>query len=537
MPEVAEDYESQLRTGADEEKAVLDRQIAEEKAASVAAQERLAEARKAREPEWEAFKKKQAELEAIKPPTLANPPAPPETQEMLKPTSLQRTMGMASVFALLSVGLAKNSAIYGLKAMGGFLEGAHAGNVEQAEAALKDYNNNMKYVHDANEYSLQEYNAIFNNKKLSLEQQHWAFQQKALEFNDTLASEQLRDKGMTGVHALLRERAKIDLTFAKELKRSQEWQIRTELMRQKAAASAGTGGLDLASLPPPPGGGQKNEALLKTLDPNTAELVKRMANYDLPTSGFGGMDVKTRTKLTQLAALYDPAFSASNYAARAKTRMEYAPGGQIGANIQAINAMTHHIDDFDRAFSKLNNAQLQKWNSAKNKLQTEFGDPALLAVQVPAKAVADEIAKVLKGGRAAPTQEEMEAWQHIYSGSMSKPQEKAVVWQSLQVAGGRLAALQDAYEANMGGQKFTTIYPDTREIMIKHKPKSVPTPKWLSRGAEDLSDLEKKAELTQPEKDKLSADVRARVGSAMKSKDKDGKPIHFDPSAGRWVYD
>ena len=523
MAEAAPNYEEELSGGAEAEKQVLDQQIAEEKAATQSGLQKLQEARAARVPEWEQFKKKQAELEALPPPPkLEKPPPAPRTQEMLRPTSLQQTMGMASIFALLSVGIAKGSAIYGLKALGGFMEGAHAGNVEQAEAALKDFNAEMARVHRANESSLQEYNAIFNNKKYTLEMQEHAFKLKALEFNDELAMQEYSQKGMIGTHALLRERAKVDLTFAKEMQRYKEWETKIDLQKQRIA-KMGTGaggtadsifGIPMANIPQAQPG-QKNEEFLKMLPPVQADLVRRIALGDIATSGFGNMAVKDRNEYIKAATTYDPSFSTRIYGLMDKTAKEFTPGGIVGTNVLAINTMTHHIDDFADAFSKLNNSQVQRWNSAKNKMATEFGDPALQRVQVSGLAAAGELAKVIKGGRAAPTDQEMAEWEKVFSTSMSKEQMNAVVWQALQTAGGRLTSIEDAYKQAMGGREFGALSPDTKQIILKRKPKNAPPPKWLKGGASDLSDLEKQAELSPERKEQISRDVRDRVQSAL----------------------
>ena len=84
-----------------------------------------------------------------------------------------------------------------------------------------------------------------------------------------------------------------------------------------------------------------------------------------------------------------------------------------------------------RAFDKLDNSQVARWNSASNKLAAEFGDPRLKRVQISATAVADEFAKILKGGTAAPTEDQMKLWEGIFSTSMSKNQARDAVWQSL----------------------------------------------------------------------------------------------------------
>lgn len=490
MADAATTYEEELSSGAEAEKKLLDQQIAEEKAATQAGLQKLQQARAERVPEWEQFKKKQAETELIQPPKLERPPPAPKTQEMLKPTSLQQTMGMASIFALLSVGVAKHSAIYGLKALGGFMEGAHAGNVEQAAAALKDFNAEMSRVHLANESSLQEYNAIFQNKKYTLEMQEHAFKLKALEFNDELALQEYGQKGMIGTHALLRERAKVDMTFAKEMQRYKEWEIKIDLQRQRlekmgagtASTAASIFGIPMTDIPQA-APGQKNEAFLSMLPPVQADIVRRIAKGDIATSGFGNMAVKDRNEYIKAATAYDPSFSTRIYGLIDKTMKEFTPGGIVGTNILAINTMTHHIDDFADAYNKLNNSQVQRWNSAKNKMTMEFGDPALQRVQVSGLAAAGELAKVIKGGRAAPTDQEMAEWEKVFSTSMSKEQMNAVVWQALQTAGGRLTSMEDAYKQQVG-RPFGALSPDTKQIILKRKPKNVAPPYWLKSGEE-----------------------------------------------------
>ena len=215
------------------------KEVEEQRAQNERARAAVEAARQKREPEWEALKKRQAEYEAVPTPTLAKPPPPPNSQEMLKPTSLQKTVGMASVFALLSVGLAKGQGVYGLKALGGFLEGAHAGNVEQANAALKDFNNNMEYVRATNEYALAQYNSIIGNKKYSLEVQDRMFRQKALEMDDQLSIQQLEQGGMNAVHVRLRDLAKMNYEFDKELNRHRQIENQLANYRLKAGGRRG----------------------------------------------------------------------------------------------------------------------------------------------------------------------------------------------------------------------------------------------------------------------------------------------------------
>jgi hypothetical protein len=214
------DFAEQLQQGATEDKAQISQEIADAQATRT---------RRRAEMEKELADKK-AEYDQLKanapqptePPKFAPPPQAPNTQEMLKPTSLQKQFGLASIFALLSVGIAKGSAIYGLKALGGFMEGAHASNVEQAKAALDDYNSNMRTVHEANENALHEYNAIWQDKKLNWDAKLSLYREKALQFEDKLSIEKLDQDDVNGIHQLERDRANVQKTFATEMLRSEQ---------------------------------------------------------------------------------------------------------------------------------------------------------------------------------------------------------------------------------------------------------------------------------------------------------------------------
>ena len=526
----------------------IQKEVEEQRAQNERARAAVAAARKQREPEWEELKKRQSEYEAVPTPKLEKPPPPPNSQEMLKPTTLQKTVGMASVFALLSVGLAKGQGIYGLKALGGFMEGAHKGNVEQANAALKDFNNNMEYVRATNEYALAQYNAIIGNKKYSLEVQDRMFRQKALEMEDELSIQQLEQGGMNAVHVRLRDLAKMNHEFNKELDRHKQIQGQltnySERTQKMGAGGAGGGvvpdtvfGIPLEDIPKAPPG-EKNEAFLSMLSPARADMVRRVASNDIDLKTFGGMGrqaANTREQYATAATLYDPSYKSRTAGVMEKAEREGTPGGPVGRNELAINTLAHHIDQWDTAMKKLNNSQLQRWNTTSNRVRMEFGDPALQRAQVPAGIAAAELARIVKGGTAAPTQDEIQYWEGVFNTSSSPQQVKEVIWSALEASGGRLVSIEEAYKR--GSLKRRVLTPESRALLMKHKPKGVPTPSWLKSDPSDLSDLEKKAELTPERRREIAKAAREKVGAIMRSEDTDGRPMHVDPTSGRWVYD
>lgn len=482
-----DEFEAQLAEESKGYQAEIDAEIAAQREQNASARAAMEAAKKSREPEWEALKKRQAAFEeAPQAPVFTKPPTAPNTQEMLKPTSLQKTFGMASIFALLSVGLAKGSAIGGLQALGSFMEGAHASNLEQAKAAHNDFVDKMEEVHAVNENALKEYSAIIGNKKYSLETQGQMYRMKALEYQDEAGLQAQTQGGMNAVTALNKQKAEINFKMRAELDRRR----RVIAMEQRTAGGGGaTGvgasetifGVPVSSIPQAPPG-QKNEAFLDMLPHVQAERVRAMDRGDLPVSGFGGFAVKDRNELLKAMVAYDPGgANTRKYAVLTKMALEGTPGGPVGRNELAINTLAEHIDQWATAMGKLNNSQLQRWNTSKNRLGMEFGDPALQEAQVPAGIAAAEIARIVKGGTAAPTIPEEEYWKNVFNTSSSPEQTKKVIWAALEASGGRLISIERAYRQQ--GAERHVLTPEARELLLKHKPKNAPMPEWLKGGA------------------------------------------------------
>src|SRR5262245_56593193 len=499
----------------------IEKQIAEQRGFNVRAQELARKQAEERKPYYQDVAKAEAELAqtaATKRPTMEKLPQPPDVEGMVQPTNLQRMFGTAAIFSLLAVGLTKGDGIEGLRALGGFMQGAREGNMERAEAAIKTYNLSMDRAVKGNELALKEYNSILADKKISLDAKERLLKLKMYEHEDQTGLMELEQKGMKGIFDLMHQRATLDHQMMIEQLRTRQ----VEAQIKKLQASTTTGAESVLGIPiesiPAPTPGQKNEAFLNMLPPAKQELVRRMASGDLPVSGFGGLSVKDRNELLKAATLYDPAFTGRQYLVLNKVATEFTPGGPVGTNILAIKTVSHHIDDFAKAFEQLNNSQIQRWNSTANKLATEFGDPALQRLQVSALSASGELAKVVKGGRAAPTEQEMQHWEGVFNTSMSKAQMKAVVWQALQTVGGRLSAIED-YHKQITGKEFGVLDPNTKQLIAEHKPKNVPAPSWLRGGGgptstTDLSDLEKQAELNPQRKVEITNQARTRAGLA-----------------------
>ena len=397
---------------------------------------------------------------------------------------------MASIFALLSVGITKGASINGLRALGGFMKGAREGNLEQAKMAHQTFLDQMEEVHATNEAAIKDYNAIIGNKKFTLEQQSQMYRQKALEYKDEMGMLAQEQGGMNAVARDIKQKADIDFKMRQELDRRrgiEDREKRTAIMGVRGAGGAGAGGgmqsvygIALSDIPPGVPG-EKNEAFLKMLPWPLQELVKESVAGKVDMKTFGGMGNKAAENKANLglASIIYSGGDWKSYGAgvKEKAEREGTPGGLTGRNELKINTLSEHIDQYARAMKRLNNSEVKRWNTAKNNMQSEFGDPRLDAVRVPAGIAAGEIASIIKGGNAAADKEAIQHWENIFATSTSPEQTMAVVWEALEAAGGRLVNIERQYK-NMGLDRHV-LTPEARALFRKYLPKGRPEPEWL----------------------------------------------------------
>src|SRR5512137_1415423 len=84
----------------------IESQIAEQKALNKREEDLLERQIQEKKPAYESIRKADEDLAKVsaEAPRLKPIPQAPNTQEMIRPSSLQKTFGLASIFALLAVG-------------------------------------------------------------------------------------------------------------------------------------------------------------------------------------------------------------------------------------------------------------------------------------------------------------------------------------------------------------------------------------------------------------------------------------------------
>lgn len=252
----------------------IDRQIAEERGLQARMQQTAQEQGAERKPIYEDLRQAGRDytetLKANKPRYMPLP-VPPNTEEMTAPTSIQKTFGMAAIFALLAAGFTKDRSMAGLHAIGGFMKGAREGSAERAKAAIDDFNNNMKYAIAMNNQAEKEYERIIADPKLTFEQKERELKLKMLEHQDTQWLLELEQKGMNGIHNLMNSRNNLNHQMQMELLRTQ--QISAQMAHQAAIEKA-RAGREAQSL--------KNSDIAKIRDQARLEI-----NSTLPKDSLG----------------------------------------------------------------------------------------------------------------------------------------------------------------------------------------------------------------------------------------------------------
>lgn len=229
--------DEQIQDDLKQQRSEIDKQIADQREFQKRQQEEFKVYQAETKPYYEETRRAEEEYsEASKQiPTLKDIPTPPNTEKMLAPTNLQKTFGMAAVFALLAAGLTKDRSMAGLSALGGFMKGAREGNLERANAAMVDFNNNMRAAIATNEQSLKQYSLIMASKRVTLEEKERLLKLKMGEFQDQLFLNELEQKGMNAVYTLQNQRANLDFHMLQQVERMQQFQENLQMHKENLA--------------------------------------------------------------------------------------------------------------------------------------------------------------------------------------------------------------------------------------------------------------------------------------------------------------
>ena len=164
----------------------------------------------------------------------------------------------------------------------------------------------------------------------------------------------------------------------------------------------------------------------------------------------------------------DPDFDENTIDQRAQVLKEFSntSAGKAGGQVLALNTAIHHADLFKQVAMALNNTTFRPGNEAYNRFLTEFGSAAPNNVALVGQVLAEEVAKLTKGG--VPTAGEAEKISKLIGKNGSPEQIAQGADTLLSIAAGRATPLLEQVNNAKLQKLVPVILPSSKEILQRH---------------------------------------------------------------------
>lgn len=175
-------------------------------------------------------------------------------------------------------------------------------------------------------------------------------------------------------------------------------------------------------------------------------------------------------KVMDRAMLVDPTFSPATYDQRRKTFLDFTPGGKVGQNITSLNQTINHLghlEDISEKLTGIDSTRFQSWNSLIQAGEKAIGaNPNLRAYSLTAKALDQELAKLLKGGLA--TASEVKEWKEELAPTQSPDYRQTAFHNIISLLAGRMDSISGGYERVMGKPPSNLLTKGASGVLQRH---------------------------------------------------------------------
>ena len=203
------------------------------------------------------------------------------------------------------------------------------------------------------------------------------------------------------------------------------------------------------------------------LKPDEKNNALAAALYDIDKKGITGYRGTERQKMANAVRLINPQFDETRWTEKADYIKNWATKDRSTTR-NAINTVVQHLGNMFDSVGTIKNGDVQRANQLKNFMNTEVGSGDKPEMENIMNAVASEMAKVYKGGSAAPTEQEIAEQRNIMSSKLSPEQFAKVIKSSVQLMTGRLVTMRDEYHEKVGKELTDNIInPEARKALGK----------------------------------------------------------------------
>jgi len=206
-----------------------------------------------------------------------------------------------------------------------------------------------------------------------------------------------------------------------------------------------------APVPPPPKFTGYDDEFLKTLNPEVAREVKAIAEYDRKpyTIGqHGGMYNRRNRMVMDMVNQYSRGqYSESDFSVRRDVKKEFSQAGVTGKNMTALDTLYGHIGDLHEAAQALQTGNVTKLNEWSQAVRNQTGDPRVIDFNTARTAVADEMARAMKGAQISDT--EIAHWKELFNAADAPEKVQAVITRAFHLLDEREKAIKSKFKIDM----------------------------------------------------------------------------------------
>ena len=228
------------------------------------------------------------------------------------------------------------------------------------------------------------------------------------------------------------------------------------------------------------------EALLASLKPGEANMVKAISEGRLPLSAVG---YKDKTRIGELVAAYKGDYDAATYPTRQAVVKDFT-SGPTAKNITALNTGIGHLGTLSELGKALKTGDVKALNGAYNKISSEFGVANVNNFEIARDAVANEMVRIFR--QVGSSDAETAKWESTFKSSASPEQMSGSIKTAVDLLGSRLSALNEQWNRGTGETEgFKNILdPKSKKVL---ESMGVSTGKPAAQGAVPYSDADKEA--------------------------------------------
>lgn len=342
---------------------------------------------------------RQKELQAAsaplpKPPKMQESGAPPSGE--MGPQTAAMWVAAASVLGMIAGRGGRAGSMNALAAFSGALEGLTSGNKEKFERESKVWEENNKKMLQHNQNALQEYKLALENTELDARQRSMQIQLIANKYHDEFMGEVAKHAAATGDFSTMA--IVYDSKFANDKKLGDTFsklQMALETRRQQQADALeriklqNQGRIEAQSMRLTGGMGMEG----------IEEEAQRIAN--LTQAPYTPAQTKNNPRAAAaMARAQELGFDQKKWLGAVGTEksLDY---GTLGQQVTSLNTAINHLDYLDQLGDALQNNDVQRINSLKNRAITEFGGPLPNSFEGVKQYVLDEVAKAVIGSKTA----------------------------------------------------------------------------------------------------------------------------------------